>query len=94
MAQQQAAQQVAGLLSRVARWSVLLGVGGSALQASLYTGTVTPADKPRRVGVVSRSFLHAHSTTKLWSVLSSIPRDRTCAKSLDLVAGGNLFSDC
>jgi prohibitin 1 len=37
MAQQQAAQQVAGLLSRVARWSVLLGVGGSALQASLYT---------------------------------------------------------
>ena len=38
MAQQQAAQQVAKLLSRVGRWSIVLGVGGSALQASLYTG--------------------------------------------------------
>jgi hypothetical protein len=38
MAQQQAAQQVAKLLSRVGRWSIVLGIGGSALQASLYTG--------------------------------------------------------
>ena len=38
MAQQQAAAQVAKLLSRVGRWGIILGVGGSALQASLYTG--------------------------------------------------------
>lgn len=37
MAQQQAAAQVAKLLSRVGRWGIILGVGGSALQASLYT---------------------------------------------------------
>ena len=37
MAQQQA-QQVANLLGRVARWSAVLGIGGSALQASLFTG--------------------------------------------------------
>ncbi|GAB4817837.1 hypothetical protein N2152v2_004883 [Parachlorella kessleri] len=37
MAQQEAAKALANLLSRVARYSVLLGVGGSALQASLYT---------------------------------------------------------
>ncbi len=42
MAQQQAAQQVAKLLSRVGRWSIVLGVGGSALQASLYTGACSP----------------------------------------------------
>ena len=38
MAQQQAAQQVAKLLGTVGRWGVVLGVGGSALQAALYTG--------------------------------------------------------
>jgi len=38
-AQQEAARALANLLSRVARYSVLLGIGGSALQASLYTGT-------------------------------------------------------
>ncbi len=38
MAQQQAAAQVAKLLSRVGRWAVVLGVGGSAAQAALYTG--------------------------------------------------------
>ena len=35
---QPAANAVANLLSKVARYSVLLGIGGSALQASLYTG--------------------------------------------------------
>ncbi|DBB09494.1 hypothetical protein WJX82_000455 [Trebouxia sp. C0006] len=34
---QPAANQVANLLSKVARYSVFLGIGGSALQASLYT---------------------------------------------------------
>ena len=38
MAQQEAARALANLLSKVARYSVLLGIGGSALQASLYTG--------------------------------------------------------
>lgn len=38
MAQQEAARALANLLSKVARYSVLLGLGGSALQASLYTG--------------------------------------------------------
>ena len=38
MAQQQAAAALANLLSKVARYSVILGIGGSALQASLYTG--------------------------------------------------------
>jgi hypothetical protein len=38
MAQQEAARALASLLSKVARYSVLLGLGGSALQASLYTG--------------------------------------------------------
>lgn len=37
MAQQEAARALANLLSKVARYSVLLGIGGSALQASLYT---------------------------------------------------------
>lgn len=32
------AQALANLLGRVARYSVVLGIGGSALQASLYTG--------------------------------------------------------
>lgn len=34
-----AANQVAKLLGNVGRWSVILGLGGSALQASLFTGT-------------------------------------------------------
>lgn len=38
MAQQEAAKALANLLSKVARYSVVLGIGGSALQASLYTG--------------------------------------------------------
>jgi hypothetical protein len=38
MAQQEAARALANVLSKVARYSVLLGIGGSALQASLYTG--------------------------------------------------------
>lgn len=38
MAQQQAAQQVTKLLTNVGRFGIILGVGGSALQASLYTG--------------------------------------------------------
>eukprot|EP00891_Asterochloris_glomerata_P000990 jgi/Astpho2/990/e_gw1.00016.359.1_t len=33
----QQSQKLAGLLSRVARYSVFLGIGGSAVQASLYT---------------------------------------------------------
>lgn len=39
--QAEAAKALANLLSKVARYSVLLGIGGSALQASLYTGTMT-----------------------------------------------------
>lgn len=35
-----AANAVANLLSKVARYSVLVGIGGSALQASLYTGAL------------------------------------------------------
>lgn len=38
MAQKEAAAALANLLSKVARYSVLLGIGGSAVQASLYTG--------------------------------------------------------
>lgn len=38
MSQQQVAAQVANLLGKVGRWSVLLGIGGSVLQTSLYTG--------------------------------------------------------
>ncbi len=38
MAQAEAAKALAGLLSKVARYSVILGIGGSALQSSLYTG--------------------------------------------------------
>lgn len=38
MAQKEAAAALANLLSRVARYSVILGIGGSALQSSLYTG--------------------------------------------------------
>lgn len=38
MAQAEAAKALAGLLSKVARYSVILGIGGSALQTSLYTG--------------------------------------------------------
>lgn len=38
MAQQQAAKALANILSKVARYSVGLGIGASALQASLYTG--------------------------------------------------------
>lgn len=34
----EAAAQLANLLNKVARYSVFLGIGGSALQASLYTG--------------------------------------------------------
>ncbi|KAI7841531.1 hypothetical protein COHA_004702 [Chlorella ohadii] len=37
MAQAEAAKALAGLLSKVARYSVILGIGGSALQSSLYT---------------------------------------------------------
>ena len=38
MAQKEAAAALANLLSKVARYSVILGIGGSALQSSLYTG--------------------------------------------------------
>lgn len=38
MAQQEAAKALANILNKVTRYSVLLGIGGSALQASLYTG--------------------------------------------------------
>ena len=34
----QVAAQIANLLGRVGRWSVFLGIGGSLLQTSLYTG--------------------------------------------------------
>lgn len=37
MAQKEAAAALASLLSKVARYSVILGIGGSALQTSLYT---------------------------------------------------------
>jgi hypothetical protein len=40
MSQQEAAKAVANLLSKVTRYSVLLGIGGSALQASLFTGNI------------------------------------------------------
>ncbi|KDD76098.1 hypothetical protein H632_c357p0, partial [Helicosporidium sp. ATCC 50920] len=36
MAQQEAAKALANVLSKVARYSVLLGIGGSAVQASIY----------------------------------------------------------
>ena len=38
MAQAEAAKALANILNKVARYSILLGIGGSALQASLYTG--------------------------------------------------------
>lgn len=38
MAQAEAAKALANLLSKVARYSVILGIGGSALQSALYTG--------------------------------------------------------
>ena len=38
MSQQQSVNQLANLLGRVARLSVVVGLGGSALQAALYTG--------------------------------------------------------
>lgn len=41
MAQQEAAKALANILNKVTRYSVLLGIGGSALQASLYTGKKT-----------------------------------------------------
>lgn len=34
----QAAQQLANMLSKVARYSVLLGIGGTVVQSTLYTG--------------------------------------------------------
>lgn len=40
-AQKEAAAALANLLSKVARYSVILGIGGSAVQASLYTGMCT-----------------------------------------------------
>lgn len=43
MAQQQAAQQVAKMLGSLGKWSIILGLGGSALQASLYTGAAPPS---------------------------------------------------
>lgn len=41
MAQQEAAKALANILNKVTRYSVLLGIGGSALQAALYTGKKT-----------------------------------------------------
>jgi hypothetical protein len=40
MAQQQAAAQVARLLGTVGRWGVVVGLGGTAAQAALYTGDI------------------------------------------------------
>jgi hypothetical protein len=43
MAQREAAAALANILNKVARYSVILGIGGSALQASLYTGALVDA---------------------------------------------------
>lgn len=47
MAQAEAAKALAGLLSKVARYSVILGIGGSALQTSLYTGAACGEGRAR-----------------------------------------------
>ena len=47
MAQAEAAKALAGLLSKVARYSVILGIGGSALQSSLYTGAACGEAPPQ-----------------------------------------------
>ena len=61
MAQQQAAAQVAKLLSRVGRWGIILGVGGSALQASLYTGRVFSTPLLHRLLHVCAPMTHLHA---------------------------------
>ena len=49
MAQAEAAKALANLLSKVARYSVILGIGGSALQSALYTGARAAAAACRGV---------------------------------------------
>lgn len=72
MAQQQAAAQVAKLLSRVGRWAVVLGVGGSAVQASLYTGRLFSLLKSCAHACVETSTIHCtarlqrHPPLALW----------------------------
>lgn len=46
MAQKEAAAALANILSKVARYSVALGIGASALQASLYTGAACASCGP------------------------------------------------
>lgn len=72
MAQQQAAQQVAKLLGTVGRWGVVLGVGGSALQAALYTGarlSNSRTSEPKQV--FSSSLVVSYNGR--WSMLASAP---------------------
>lgn len=59
MAQQEAAKALANLMSKVARYSVLLGVGGSAVQASLYTGEGSSSSS-------SRTSHASHPITQRW----------------------------
>jgi prohibitin 1 len=47
-AQQEAAKAMANILSKVTRYSVFLGIGGSAIQASLYTGAFARLERGGR----------------------------------------------
>ena len=62
MAQTEAAKALANILNKVARYSILLGIGGSAIQASLYTGkSPTLFSTPCTYLLTLLHFLHPQS---------------------------------
>lgn len=89
MAQQQAAAQVAKLLSRVGRWGIILGVGGSALQASLYTvdGGERAVMYDRLQGVLPAAIGEGTHFRIPWVQMPTIMDIRTRPRSISSVTG-------
>mmetsp|Transcript_20289 Transcript_20289/g.61126 ORF Transcript_20289/g.61126 Transcript_20289/m.61126 type:complete len:284 (-) Transcript_20289:403-1254(-) len=89
MASQQAAQQVAKVLGTVGRWGVILGVGGSALQASLYTvdGGERAVMYDRLQGVLPEAIGEGTHLRIPWVQMPTIMDIRTRPRSISSVTG-------
>lgn len=86
---QPAANAVANLLSKVARYSVLLGIGGSALQASLYTvdGGERAVMYDRIQGVLPKAVTEGTHFRVPWLQNPAVMDIRTRPRSISSVTG-------
>lgn len=89
MAQQQAAAQVARLLGTVGRWGVVVGLGGTAAQAALYTvdGGERAVMYDRLKGVLPVAIGEGTHVRIPWIQMPTIMDIRTRPRSISSVTG-------